>query len=225
MRLNHICRKRVTIHRKTVVHAGDLDQSFAIAPITAHTLHRMVRAAMSLVHLDGLGSCGERQHLMAQTNAEKRHIRIEQRLDHGHGIFAGCRRIARPVGQEHAIGLVLHNLGIGGFGWQHRHACTRLHQIAEDIVLRPEVERDDMRFALVRSAGIALSQGPSTAAPLLLVLARDALGQIHPFQPCPFLSAGKQSGNVKIAISRMRDHCIGRTGQADAAGQSARVHA
>jgi hypothetical protein len=44
---------------------------------------------------------------VAEADAEHRQAAVDQLLDLGYGVFAGRCRIARPVGEEDAVGLAL----------------------------------------------------------------------------------------------------------------------
>ena len=61
MRLFDVVRQAVRIHRKTVVHAGNLDESLAVTPARAYTLDRVVCAAVPLMHLYRLRARRQRQ--------------------------------------------------------------------------------------------------------------------------------------------------------------------
>ena len=225
MGLLDILRQGFHVHCEAVVHRGDLDEARRCAPALAHALDGVVRAAVALMHLDRLRARGEREQLVAQTDAEQRHIGIEQRADHRHGIFAGRRRIARAVGEEHAVRLQRHDCVKAGLSRHHRHPRTGLHQIAEDIVLRAVIDRDHMRRRIPRRAAIAVAEPPEAALPAFLPLAGHADGKVHALQPRPRLGPLQQRGDIELAVRRMGDHRIGRARHADAAGERAGVDA
>ena len=60
---------------------------------------------VALVHLFGLGTERQAQHLMAEADAEDGLAAGDEFLDFGHGVFAGGRRITGAVGQKDAIGI------------------------------------------------------------------------------------------------------------------------
>src|SRR5690242_1071690 len=66
MGLRRAFGQRRLVHRKTVVHRGDLDLAGGLV------LDRVVGAVMPLMHLPGLGADGEAQHLVAEADAEGR---------------------------------------------------------------------------------------------------------------------------------------------------------
>ena len=68
-------------------------------------LHRLVGAAMAALQLVGLRAQRQRQQLVAEADAEHRHAGLQHAADRRHRVFAGRRRIARAVGQEHAVRL------------------------------------------------------------------------------------------------------------------------
>src|SRR3546814_1753677 len=68
MRLDHPVGQACRIHRKAVVHAGDLDHP-VIGPPT-HALHRMVGAAMTLAHFHRPRADRDAQHLVPKARSE-----------------------------------------------------------------------------------------------------------------------------------------------------------
>ena len=95
----------------------------------------------------------QRQHLVAQANAEQRQVRGQHALDHRHGIDAGRRRIAGAVRQEHAFGLLRQHVFGGGGGGQDGHFAARRGQAAQDVALGAVVDRHDAQAgALVAAA-------------------------------------------------------------------------
>ncbi len=111
----------------------------------------MVRAAVALVHLDRPRPSRDGEQLVAEADAENRQVEPEQFADHRHRIFTRRRRIAGAVGQEHAVRLMRHDILDAGGGGQHRHPRPGAHEVAEDIVLRPVIHRDDMGHLPFRS--------------------------------------------------------------------------
>ena len=100
--------QRLRIDREAVVHAGDFDCA------VAQPLDWVVGAAMALVHLERLRADREREHLVAEANAEQRLFGGEPLLDYGHGIFTRRRRITGAVGKEQAIWIMRHDVGESG---------------------------------------------------------------------------------------------------------------
>ncbi len=115
-----------------------------LSPNSRHPLHRMVRAAVALMHLDRLRACRQREELVAEADAEDRHVPFQQRGDDRHGI--GTRRggVAGAVGQEHPVRLQRKYRVQRGLRRHHRHPRARLHEVAEDVVLAAVIYRDDL---------------------------------------------------------------------------------
>ena len=120
---------------------------------------RMVGAMMALMHLAGLAAEREPEHLMAEADAEDRHARFDELLDHRHRVVAGGGRIARTVGQEHAVGLPRQHLLGGRRRRHHGEPAADARKLAQDVALEPIVDGDDMEarralppIALVPSA-------------------------------------------------------------------------
>ena len=119
VRLDHSGRQGLAVHGEAVVHRGDLDLA------GGELLDRMVGAVMAVVHLDRARAERQRQHLVAEADAEDRHVGLRQHLlDHRHRVGAGRGRVAGTVGQEQAFGLVGEHV-LGGRGRrQHRHVAA-----------------------------------------------------------------------------------------------------
>ena len=170
--------------------------------------------------------------MVAKADAEHRDLGRHHALNGGHGVDAGGRRVARPIGQEHAIGLVAQDVVRGRVGWDHRHAAAGLGQRAQDVALGAVIHGDDV----VARPGLALESmldGPSALVPLVALRARHLSGQVHALQPGPGLrlgaqggksnrpSAGKASTAVGGPPSRMRS-VIARVSTPGDAGQAVR---
>src|SRR3974390_1744998 len=80
MRLFHVLRQRSLVDRETVIHRSDLDLA------SCEILHRMISAVMTLMHLDGLAADGDAEHLVAETDPERRRSRVDQLPDHRHRV-------------------------------------------------------------------------------------------------------------------------------------------
>ncbi len=146
------------VHREAVVHRGDLDLA------GGEVLHRMVRAVMALMHLHGLAAEREAEHLVAEADAEGRRAAVDQLLDHRHRVFAGRRRIARAVRQEHAVRLQRQDVFGRGRRRHHRHLAAGRGEQAQDVALDAVVDGDDMEFAVLLPA-VAFAQRPRRLVP------------------------------------------------------------
>src|SRR5690606_27773359 len=100
MRLLDADGKGLAVDGEAVVHRGD------VHPPRGEFLHRMVRAMMAMAHLDRPGAEGEGEDLVAEADAEYRDVPLEHAADRRHRIGSGRRRIARPVREEDALGLM-----------------------------------------------------------------------------------------------------------------------
>ena len=81
MGLLDIVRQGFTIDGEAVVHAGDLDEAFALAPFAPDPLDGVVGAAMALEHLCRLRASRNAEHLMPQTDTEQRYIGLDHTYD------------------------------------------------------------------------------------------------------------------------------------------------
>ena len=113
------------IHSKTVVLAGDHHNT------GVQVLNRVVRAVVAMTHFHGLGAGGQCQQLVAQADTEYRNFGIQNFLD-GRDRVVARLRIARTVGQEHAIKEVL-NTEIPVFGICLGHQLLALASGAKTV--------------------------------------------------------------------------------------------
>jgi hypothetical protein len=120
---------------------------------------------MAELHLDRLAHRGERQQLVAEADAEGRHLRATSSRIALDRVIARLG-IAGAVGEEDAVRLQRQHLGGGGGGRQHGEAAAALGQHAQDVALDAVVEGDDMKRGSVRLA-IAGAELPLAFAPFV----------------------------------------------------------
>ena len=154
------------IDREAVVHRHDLDLA------GGEVLDRMVGAMMALRHLDGPRADREPQELMAEADAEQGHLRLQERLDRRHGVFAGGRRVAGSVGEHDPVGLERQDVLGARRRRNHRHRAAAVVEQPQDIALGPVVDRDDVKARRLPPA-IAAFQRPARLVPIV------ALGRAH----------------------------------------------
>ena len=92
----HVRRQRRRIDGEAVVLRGDLDLA------GLELLDRVVGAAVAELQLVGLAAHRQRQDLVAEADAEHRHVGLDQLARVVDGVVEH-RRIARAVAQEHAV--------------------------------------------------------------------------------------------------------------------------
>ncbi len=219
MGLDHALRQRLAVHREAVVHRGDLD------PAGLDIAHGVVRAVMTVTHLDGPGTKCQRQHLMAQADTEDRQAAFQQRLDHRHRIAAGRRRIAGTVGQENTLGVMGHDLIGGRGGGQHGDIRAMGHQRPQNVALGAVIQRDDLEGRVFGRGAEALAPFPTAFRPAIGLRTTDPLGQIEPDQPRPVARLGDHGLDVETSPGIMAQHDMRRALTADRAGQAAGIHA
>src|SRR5690606_5723535 len=73
--------------------------------------------------------------------------------------------------------------------------------------------------------GIALTQRPRTAFPAFVLFTADDFGQVHAFEPWPFLCLLEQRWKVELPLLVMGDHRVRRPAGANAPGERARIDA
>ena len=128
--------------REAVVLAGDLDLA------GGQVLDRVVGAVMAEGHLLGAPAQRQPEHLVAEADAEHRLAAGDQLADLGHGVDAGGRRVARAVGEHHAVRRERQHLLGGGRGGHHRHPAAQAREAAQDVALDAVVDRHDVRAVL-----------------------------------------------------------------------------
>jgi hypothetical protein len=86
------------------------------------------------------GAERQRQHLVAEADAEHRLAGVDQLADLGHRVAAGRRRVAGAVRQEDAVGL--HGQYVFGRGARrhHRHPAALAGEAAQDVALQAVVD-------------------------------------------------------------------------------------
>ncbi len=179
------------VHRKTVVLAGD-GHAAAI-----EVFDRVIGAVMAEFHLEALASSGQPHDLMAEANAEGRHIGGDDALGRGNGVIAGFG-VARAVGEEHAVGPQRQHVGGRGLRGHHGDAAAACRQQAQDVELHAEVVGHDMTQRLGHVAITSL-QRPVGLRPLVGLRRGDDAGQIQT----------GQTGKAARAIERRLNHGIG----------------
>src|SRR5690606_5382436 len=174
----------------------------------------MVGAVMALMHLLGASAKSERQHLVAEADAEDRKVGFDKLLDGWNGIFAGRCRIAGAVGQEDAIRLVGQNVLSRCCCRQNGDLRAETGEQAQNVTLHAEVERDDVIFRRVLFA-IAVCERPWRFLPCEALANRDVLGKIEIFKAAPCGGACLECVEVKLAARIMRDDSVLRASLTD----------
>src|SRR5438105_2755958 len=179
MGLGRALRQGCLIHRKAVVHRGDLHLAGGLV------LDRMIGAVMALMHLPGLGADGKPQHLMPQADPKGGRAGCDHLLDHRHRIFAGFGRIAGAVRKKHAVGLHRQNIFGRRRRRHHRDLAARAGEQAQDVALDAIVDSDDveLRFGLPAKA---LVPRPWRLVPGEALARRHHRHQVHALQARPF---------------------------------------
>ena len=124
MRLLDAVRQALAFYSEAVVHRGDLD--FA----SGQVFDRVVRAMMALMHLFSRATERKAHQLVAEADAEHGLAGFHQRLNGGHSVFAGRRRVTRAVAEEDAIGIVRENILRARRGRNNRYPRTLPRKLA-----------------------------------------------------------------------------------------------
>jgi len=110
---------------------------------------RMVSAVMAELQLVGIVPVSDGEKLMAKTDPEHRHFRLDQFSDFGLLLFKD-KRVSWTIGEENAVDIAAfiacdQFICIDRIGY-HFDRHTGLRKLVEDIPLDPEIERDDFAF-------------------------------------------------------------------------------
>ena len=149
---------------------------------------------------------------------------FDQFPDHRHGVFAGRRRIARAVRQEHAVGLERQDVLGRSLGRHHRHLAARPGEQAQDVALDAVVDRHHVEFRMLLAAE-ALIPFPRRLLPGEALAGCDHRHQVHADQARPCRGFLLQRGEIERAVRRVRDHGIGHALLADQRGERAGIDA
>ena len=123
-------------------------------------------------------------------------------FDHRNGIFAGRRRVAGAVGQEHAVGVMRQHLGRRRRRGQNGHLAAGRGQTAQDVAFGAIIECNDLvgrRFLPL----IPIGPGPTHFIPAIALGAGDILGQIHTLQPGKTTRGSDQRFDIEITLGIM----------------------
>ena len=182
----------VADHDEAVVLARDLD------PAGGEVLDRMVGAAMAEMHLLGARAERQRQDLVAEADAEDGQAARDQLPDHGHGVFAGRRRIARAVGEEHPVGFVAEDLLGARRSRHHRDRAALAREAAQDVALGPVIDRDHAVAGRGHPPEAGLRR-PGRRVPAISPAAGHLAGEVHAGEPRPGPRLGFERGGVDRA--------------------------
>ena len=149
--------QRFFVDRKTVVLAGDGHAT------RVEVFDRVIGTMVTKLHLESFGAAGQGHDLVTQANTKRRNASFDQ-------LFGGCNGVvarlwvARAVGQEDAIGLVLKHVGGRRFGGYHCDLATALGQHAQDVFLDAKVVSHHVKtrgsLLAVAAAQLPLGLGP-----------------------------------------------------------------
>ena len=102
--------------------------------LVAEVLHRVSGAVMATLHLLSARPTGQRQNLVPKANPEQWDLAIHHLTRKSDRVLAGLG-IPRPIGKEHAVGRMGHDLVNRRLGGHHSHSATEIHENAQDVAL------------------------------------------------------------------------------------------
>ena len=132
--------------------------------------HRVVGAVVAELHLHRPRARRERQQLVAEADAERRHAGVDDRRDRADRVGAGLG-VAGPVRQEHAVGRQREDRLGRRLRRHDRQPAAALGEHAQDVVLDAEVVGDHVE---ARRAGAGRYPSPSAQVPAVHSYGRRA---------------------------------------------------
>ncbi len=151
-------RQRLRVDREAVVHRDDLDLAGGVV------LDRMVGAVMALMHLLGLGAERQRQHLVAEADAEDRDVGVEQVLITGTAYSPVAAGSPGPLERKMPSGCMARMSSARGLGRHDGDLGAEAGKQAQDVALDAVVEATTCMDGLVLFA-IAFVPDPGRFAP------------------------------------------------------------
>ncbi len=136
---------RVGTDGKAMILAGDFDLFGEAAGL--------VEAPVTKFELEGFGSKGEAEDLVAHADAEDRGRQVEEFLN-GFDALGDDGGIPRAVGEEDAVGVVAEDLVDRAVDGHDDDAAAMAGEAAQDVAFDAEVEGDDGEGSLGGAAGI-----------------------------------------------------------------------
>src|SRR6516165_5563099 len=142
----------------------------------------MIGAVVTLVHFDGPGADRDAEHLMAETDAEGGNCLLDDVADHRHRILAGCRRVARAVGEKDPVRRERDDFRGRGGGRNHRHLAPLTGELSQDVALDAVVDRHHVEPRPLLPA-VALVPLPRRLVPAEALRAGDGGDEVHADEP------------------------------------------
>ena len=143
-------------------------------------MHRMVGAVMAELHLDGLRARREAQQLVAEADAEDRHVRLPRNSRSPRSRSRRAPDRPGPFDRNTPSGLSASTSARRRLRRHHRHAAAVVGEQPQDVALDAEVVGHDVQ-ALAGPRGAAAARAPSSCPRSTgrLRLRRDDLGEVH----------------------------------------------
>ena len=141
------CGQSIAQNRITVVLAGNK------GTFQRKVGHRLVGAAVAILHFAGFGACSQGGQLVAQADAESWDAGIQHIADIGDDLHVFCR-VTGAVGKHQAIRRKGFELCQGGRSRQHRYTAAALTQAAHNVLFAAKVQQGNVqRFFALRHTG------------------------------------------------------------------------
>ena len=144
--------------------------------------------------------------------------------DHRHRIFAGRRRIAGTIRQEHAIGLERRDVVGRGLRRHHRDLAAIGGEEPQDVALDAVVDRDHVKLGAFLPA-VALAPFPRRFVPGEALAACHHRHKVHADEAGPFTRLLREGIEVEFSVRPVRDHRVRHPLLANKRGQRAGIDA
>ena len=183
------------IHGIIVVLACDLD------PAGGQVGNRLVAAVMAEFQFEGIPAQRQPHDLVSEADPEHRDL-AQKSADRFHGV-RNRLRVSRPVGEEDPIRLYLQNPIRAGRRGDERDVETVGHQHPQDVLLDPEIDRDDFRDLPEPSAvpgcrQVPFLQVPVARLPVRLAVRRDLPDEVAPDDRRELLRLPRKAGFIQV---------------------------
>ena len=213
-----IRRQGLLVHREAVVLAAD--QHLA----GRGHLHRMVRTVVAELHLHRARPAGKAQQLVAETDAEQRHVHRHQLTNRLNGVITGLG-VPGAVAQEHTVGLQREHFGDRGLRRHDGDAAAVIDEQPQDVlfdavIIGDHVAREVGIFPVARRRQ-SVPNGPAALGPAERLGGARLPCQVHALQARKAL--GRRQGRLLVELDPGHQAAILGALFAQDAGQAARV--
>lgn len=178
------------IDGEAMVLSGDFDAA------VAESEDGLVRAAVAELHLESLGTAGQRKELMTEADAKDRAF-AEEGADGGDGIFDGFG-VTGSIAEEDAVRVLIEDLLRRRITTEDSHAVAFIGKVATDIAFHAKVEANDVERTIDAVKVISMDERVKELAPFAGALRHDFFGEIATDQTGALFGEFDQAGWIEF---------------------------